>query len=240
MNYGWNEHATNVDVRSFIGGDSPAAVFEIGQYQVTLQGPTPENPPDVTYIKKRHESGDPRRTFPNMEVLDGVLKIPVEDIVGEMLTRLDPVDLSRTLWTENKEVRAEFMHCMIETYTDGTLDDADRREFLRAVKEAVHSKAIAVLAEQFSSSEFNLCRTVYYYDQIRAANDALRRAEDTVRQITGNEAFTFRRLADDGQNELTRIGGTVWNEARDYWRDRIATLFPSAEKDTVERTVLKA
>lgn len=239
MSYGWSTRPTKVEVKHFLTGDAPAAVFDVGRYQITVQGVTQDAVPEITYVTdSRHRSGDPRQTFPNMDVSDGILRIPVEDIVQEMLSRLEPTDLARALW-KNDDVRAEFMCCLVERYADGSVSDADRREFLVGVKEAIHDTAVAVLAEKFSDSEYALAKSVYYWNQVQRANDQLARAEQRVRQALGQplepdenqtEVFTIPRLRDDGQDPLTRIGGTAWHECRDWWRDKVAELFPGPEE----------
>lgn len=236
MNYGWYEKPTKIDVKNFVGGESPAAVFDLGQYQITVHGFTPENTPDITYTRyNRYKSGDPRKTFPNMEVTEGVLRIPVEDIVGEMLSRLDPVDLAKTLWNDNGEVRAEFMNCMTDHYESG-ITDADRRAFLVGVKADIHDRRADSLQKAFSESEYNFSRSVFFWDQVQRANDQLARAEQMVRQALGQpvepepdqaaEVFTLPRLRDDNREPSQKLFGTNWVEARDHWRDKVAEIFP--------------
>lgn len=232
--YGWTTRPTRVEINNFVNG---AAVFDVGRYRITAPGLTADS--EVTYVTESRASTDPRRTFPNMAVEDGVLKIYVEDIVDEMLTRLDPTDLARQLW-QNEEVRAAFMECMIERYADGSLSDADRRAFLVGVKEAIHDASVAALAERFGDSEYALAKSVYFWDQVQRANDALARAEIRVRETLGqpleptaeqSEVFRIPRLRDDGQDPLTRIGGTVWNECRDWRRAQVRALFPGPKDE---------
>ena len=227
--YGWNERPTKADAKHYIGGDQPAAVYEIGQYQVTIGGATPENEPVVTYTHKYRHTSDPRSVVPNMEVTDGEIRIPVTDLVGEILKRLDPVELARALWTE-QDVREEFMECLITRYNESGIGDAERRKFLSGVKESVHSKALDNLASAMYKCEFELSRISNHYDEVRRINDFLR--ENDIRRPNGelvqlntrdhsikNETGTFQR----GELE---VSGKSWEEARDHWRKEVARRFP--------------
>lgn len=231
--YGWSTRPTKVEIKNFVNGD---AVFDVGRYRVTAPGLAADAA--VTYVTENRSSADPRRTFPNMAVEDGVLKIHVEDIVDEMLTRLEPVDLVRQLW-QNADVREAFMECLVETYMDGSMSDADRRSFLQKIRETIHTQAITKLSERFRDSEYALSKSVYYWEQVQRANQTIARAEESVRQALGQpterpaseqtEIFHLPRIRDDGQDPLTKIGGTAWCECRDWWRARVSELFPGPD-----------
>lgn len=232
--YGWNEKPTKATTHQFIGGENPRAVYEIGQYEVTVEGSSPDNHPAVTYKHKYRQTTDPRHTLPNMEIADGEIRIPVTDLVGEALKRLEPVDLAKALWTE-QEVRDEFMYCLSTRYTESGIGDADRRKFLAGVKEAVHSKALDALASAMAKCEWELSKIANHYDEVRRINDFLR--ERDIRNSKGeivqlntrdhsikNEAGNFQR----GELE---VSGKAWEEARAYWRDEVVKRFPSAEPE---------
>lgn len=237
--YGWYDNPTKVDVKNYLGGDDPAGQFEVGGYIVNVYGMTPENTPKITYYKSRtRSSGDPRRTFPNMEVEDGVLKLPVEDIVGEMMTRLDPVELAKALWSNNKEVREAFMECMTDHYMSG-ISDTERRAFLLSVKEDIHDRRADALQTAFSESEYAFSRLNYYWDKIQDANRQIERAETMVRHALGQpieptpdqtEVFKLQRIRDENVDERVKLFGTDWNAARDHWREKVTAIFPGVPK----------
>lgn len=233
--YGWYENPTKIDVNNYLGGDDPVGQFEVGGYIVNVHGLTPENTPKITYHRARNRSSsDPRKTFPNMEVEDGVLKLPVEDIVGEMMSRLDPADLAKALWSENAEVREAFMECMKEHYESG-ISDSERRAFLVSIKEDIHDRRADTLQTAFAESEYAFSRLNYYWDKIQDANRQIERAEGMVRHAIGQpieptpdqtEVFKLPRIRDENVDERVKLFGPAWNEARNHWREKVEAMFP--------------
>jgi hypothetical protein len=224
MSYGWNERPTKATVRHFEGnadGSVVATIYEIGKYQVRVPGSQVE----VTYtVPGGYRDSNPRQTLPNMEITDGEVRIPITDFVEEILTRLSPVDLAKSLW-ENQEVRDEFMVCLVESF--GSFSDADRRKFLHEVKEAVHSKAIDTLHNKMSSIEYDLSKRSFFYHQINDINAMLH--DNECKRFDG----TPIRLGHEDNDPVFKIGGTNWNEARDFWRQRVEELFPGPEEPVV-------
>jgi len=150
--FGWNEKPAKAEVKHRIGGDMPARVVSVGygQFEVTI----PDDPEqDVTYKKPYGYRGRPQDTFPNMEVQDGSLTIPLDDIVSSILARVEPADIAVALWAD-KDVRDCFIEAMTTRYSQMNIGDADRRQFLAQVKEAVHSKALDGLAEKMAKLEY--------------------------------------------------------------------------------------
>ena len=241
MPYGYEEAETKLETHQYEKGeDGLSAVFTLGSYKIRVQIHDENNQPKVTYSRDdRYRSSDPRKTFPNMEVRDGMFILPVEDLTSEILSRCEPKDLARALWA-NDEVKAEFMYCMTERYTDGAFNNQDRREFLHKIQVAILADATSNLSDRFAESEFNFCKMKYFWDQVNAANQTIKIAEDRVRQCLGHnhpdysgDLFTITRIKEDGSDPLTKIGGTAWNESRDYWRAKISELFPDPEAPTL-------
>lgn len=226
MTYGWNERDSKVEPRHFIGGDKPAAVYEIGSYQVTVQGATPENAPEVSYRNDRYQSADPRQTFPNMEVRDGEIRLPVTDLVGEILTRLEPVELAQSLWSDDA-VRSAFMDCLVTRYNEQGIGDDDRRKFLLGVKEAVHDKAVDGLREKISSLEYAVSKRAFFYHEINTTNDRLRAVEGMLRGRFNVPDINLPRLRHEDNDPDFKIGGKHWNDARDDWRKTLLAMFPA-------------
>lgn len=222
--YGWNQAVTKAESKHTIGGDSPRAVFEIGEYVVEI--PVAKigddlyaEPPAVTYRSKTRHTTDPRATLPNMEVRDGQIRIEINDLVGLVLSRLEPRELAQALW-QDQGVRDEFMDCLVTRYNESGIGDQERRKFLHGVKEAVHDKRIETLASSFGSMEHELSKRVYFWTEIERAN-ALLKFHD-IKDDKGEPV----RLTDGENNAQFKIGGTNWNEARDYWRTSLAERFP--------------
>lgn len=227
MMFGWPDKPTKVEPKYVHGGDNPARIFEIGKYQVTV----PDDPEaTVTYHVPhyRHGQSDPRTTFPNMEVSDGEVRFPVEDLVPVILSRLDPVDLARALW-QNEDVKAEFMSCLTERWSEGGIGDADRRKFLASIKEAIHSKALDAFAYTAQKLERAFGQKWFFYHEIHRVNDGLREAGFEDRD--GNPI----RLRHEDSDPAFRIGGEHWNDAREHWRAEAARMFaiPADETEQV-------
>jgi hypothetical protein len=243
MSYGWHEHPTKAAVKHFVGGDEPRVVYAIGQYEVTVPGAEVA----ITYRVPSHASADPRQSFPNMEVRDGEIRLPVVDLVSEVLSRLDPIELAQALW-QNDEVKAAFVDCMVERYSQQGVDDADRRKVLLGLKETVHSVALDKLASAAASMEYAVTREANHYDEVRRINETLRAYDFKVNRVvyddqgkstgTGDVLLQFD---DRERREKTpaggwtfgqfEIGGRVWNEARDHWRETVVKHFPAPKAD---------
>lgn len=251
--YGWNESPVKGNLKHFIGGESPRAVFEIGEYQVeigTAKTGVSENgydnyaEPVVTYRSKHRHETNPRSTLPNMEVADGQIRIELTDLVGLVLSRLEPVDLARTLWQDD-DVKAEFMSLLVTRYNESGLGDAERRKFLHGVTEAVHSKALDRLAGSMAKIEYETNRISNFYAEIRQINDVLRTKEVMVTRDVWDDVtktnerklvplqFDEREHKRDANGNHTRgdlaVAGRGWEEAREFWRKEVLKQFPMPE-----------
>ena len=238
MMFGWSERATKASVKHFIGGECPAVVYQIGRYEVTIPG----DEISVTYRTPDRDSRDPRTTFPHMEVTDGEIRIPVSDLVGEVLSRVEPVDAAQALWQDDA-VREEFMSCLVTRYSQQDVGDADRRKFLAGVREAVHEKALDRLADSMAKIEYDVARIAHFYDEVRRINQTLRDLEVTVMRSAKNDVGEWvqvpsilqfdereRKLDADGKptngfGELA-VAGRAWQDARAFWRDEVRRQFP--------------
>jgi hypothetical protein len=217
--FGWGDRSTKADVKHRIGGDNPARVVSVGygQYEVTV----PDDPEaEITYKKPHYTASDPRQTFPNMEVRDGEMRIPIDDIVSAVLARVEPVEIAIALWA-NDDVRSEFMDALVTRYNERNIGDEDRRKFLAGVKEAVHSKALDRLASAAAKLEYEFSRKWSFYHEINRVNEMLR-----AREYTDHEGNPIQ-LQHKDNDAIFKIGGVVWNGARDHWREEALRLFPA-------------
>ena len=227
--FGWNEKPTVAEVKYRLGGETPARVVTIGygSYEVTI----PDNPDaDVTYKKPRHTYGDPRTAFPNMEVTDGVMRIPLDDIVSAILARVKPVDIAVSLWAD-EEVREQFIYAMGERYSSSNIGDKDRRKFLSEVKEAIHSKALDRLAGAMAKLEYTHSGKFSVWREVDRINNTLEHYGVTRPPRGDEDGPQPLRISDPTRDGQFSIGGEVWNEARDYWRDEVARLFPASMEE---------
>lgn len=244
--YGWNDHPTKATLKHYLGGEKPAAVYEVGHsYMITISGVVEGAEPEVTYVHKSNQTSDPRQTLPNMDIRDGEIRIPMTDLVAEALKRLVPSELAQALW-QDEDVRREFMYCLKTRYSEGGIEDKDRREFLREIKEAIHDKEVGDLAGVLSGMEFNLCRNTNHYDEVHRINALLR--DHNVREHYTREGETEPRFVqfnekDRGEKQpdgsfkrgALEVAGKAWEEAREYWRTEVIKRFPGPKAEEVTR-----
>lgn len=251
----WQDRPTKAEVKHHIsdGEAITATVYEIGRYVVTVSGP---DAPEVTYRTSRdHMQADPRKAFPSMEVEDGVLRIPVEDFVPLILSRLEPLEIAQALWQEDG-VKSEFMDCLAPCYSRGGIGDDDRRRFLAKIKEAIHSKALDRVASAAQALEHRAhqvyqlerwAREIIHHGELadliqslehtatllegdgcRTGTAELRALLGTLQQITSQaEALSSQALSE--QTAEASIGRQAWDEARAYWRKWAADTFTAPE-----------
>lgn len=224
--FGWNERPTKAEAKHFIGGDEPAAVFSVGQYEVTVPGVTPENDIVVTYRVPHYRHGvhDPRQAFPNLEVRDGELRLPLEDIVSAILSRAEPAEIAVALWRDDA-VREQFVYAMVTRWSEMNVGDADRRAFLHGVKEAVHSQSLDRLADKMASLEHETAKRFSFWRRLSEINDYLRNLNVRLAPREGEREGRLLQL-ETADDDVSKIGGPAWNEARDHWRAEVLRQFP--------------
>jgi hypothetical protein len=238
-NFGWNDRPSKATIRHRIGGDKPAIVYHVGGHLVTVPV-TGDEEPEVTYVTERYGS-DPRQDFPNMKVCDGELRLPIDDLVGAILSRIEPEELAVALWA-NDDVRARFIEALTNQWSGDNVSDADRRGVLAGIKEAVHSKALDKLASAMSSIEYAVCRDAHYWDEVQRINERLRNLDVRVCAYAGQDAegrsvyedrllqFDAREHAVNKDGVFTRgeleVGGRAWSEAISHWREQVLKYFP--------------
>ena len=207
----WHDKPTRPEPRCIENG---AKVYDIGAYRVTVHPDQSVEYRRVGEISNR----DPRRTLPNMAIEDGELRVPVSDLAGEILARMKPRELAESL-LEDDDARNALIEALARRYMPG-MDDESRRSFLSQVKEAVHSQALDDLARAMSVMEHGVSRRFFYSNAIHDINAWLRK-----RGIM-DDAGEIVQLRLNEEDEDRRIGGTHWNEAREYWRAEVKKHFP--------------
>jgi hypothetical protein len=221
--FGWNDRPTKAEVKYLIGGDKPARVLMIGQYEIRI--PTDDPNADVMYTVPSRVDGNPRTAFPNMEVCDGEMRIPLDDIVSSILARVEPTDIAVALWADD-DVREQFIEAMVTRYSEMNVGDADRRKVLLGLQQAVHSAALDTLAKAMASLEYNISKRCYLHQEISRINDTLEHYGVTRPPRVDEEGPQPLRIKDEGQVPEFKISGTSWNEAREFWRTEVLRQFP--------------
>lgn len=221
--FGWSDRPTKAEVK-YSTDVSRTYSIGWGQFEVTVPN-DPEG--DVTYCSSRFRWGatDPRQTFPNMEVRDGEMRLPLDDLVGAILDRVEPAEIAIALWA-NDDVRKEFMDALVTRYNERNIGDEDRRTFLAGIKEAVHDKALDKLADAMSSLEYAIAKNYYLHSEIDKINSTLAHYEVTRPPRGDEEGPQPLRIKSESQVGEFKIAGTAWNEARDFWRSEVRRQFP--------------
>lgn len=209
--FDWPNRPTKVEAQHRITGDNPRRVFQIGKYRVEV----PDDPEaDATYHVPsygRGEPTEPRAHFPNMEVRDGEMRIPLEDFAAAVLSRVEPTEIAVALW-QDADVRAEFMDALTRRWNERGIDDGDRRKFLAGIKEAIHSKALDEFAYTAQKLERAFGAKWFFYHEVNSVNQRLHEAGYEDRE--GNPI----RLRHEDSDPVFKISGANWNEAREHWR----------------------
>jgi hypothetical protein len=239
MMYGWNEKPNKLDQAYIVGGETPAQVFELGSYTIIV----PYNPDQqATYTHKYRNYKNTDTVFPNMDVSDGCIRIPVEDFVPLILQRLEPSEIAVALW-EDSDVRAAFIEAATTRYSQMNIGDDDRRALLAGLKESVHSVALDKLADAMHTQEYAARERAHYYNRAHTFGGFYRSVLETLESHPEAREHVVRCHGEkpfSHTNEDARewdIGGKHWNESRHYWRKEVLRQFPApVEAQEVEDT----
>ena len=186
-------------------------VYEIGRYEITVT--IGKEPAEAVTYRADRSFGSPEKTFPNMEIEDGTIKIPVSDFLDELMARATPLELAAGLF-ESEEVRACMIDALARRYSSDGFTDTDRRAFLHKVQVAVHSQAVDALANRLADLEWYNSQSYY----------AHKHTSDVNRWLS-DHGFDLRMPYDDEGD--FKAGGKVWQQARDDWRALVLASFPA-------------
>jgi len=230
---------------NFIDGKTGEAVYVIhgtyGNRSIRVPKDVPVVIEDTRANYGVYSSGstNPRDSFPNIEVRDNALVIPIVDMLDEILMRADPAALAESLWY-NEEVRERFVECMVRRYASDDFKIQDRIKFLHAVKEQVHDQHLWNLQGSLVTLEGEASRVAYSqylqstYKRYHAA------VMETLKSLDPDIHYKIIRLHGDNpfqgmEKEEGHFSttGSHWTEAREYWRKATekAFGFPSEPED---------
>ena len=204
--------SSKVDMRSEENG---VKIYEIGRHLVEVH---PDG--EIRYRTAHRDRMNPRDAFPNMDVSDGVLRIPLEDVVEAVVNRADPVDLANALWSD-ENVREALMDEMASAY-GSIVSQAQKEKFLSKIQEAVYAEALTKATNAVMGFEHKFGSKWFFYHEVNRVNQYL------------HEKGLDVRLKHEDHDENFRIGGKWWEEARKHWREELKSLFPPPEKKPVE------
>lgn len=217
MNFFYSDRAAKAQVK-YLTPES--VVYSIGRYSVAVKKQfDPNDESAVTYVADPAQSGEPRRSLPNMEVRDGVLSIPLGDFLDEIMARATPLEIAQGLF-EHRDVREHFVEAMADQWSQDHFDDTDRRRFLHQIQEAVHAKAADDLAGRIADMEWHNSQRFYHHSHTRDVNRWL-----------ADRGLDFR-IPYEAESPDFKIGGKSWEEARNDWRELVLASFPAPAAPT--------
>ena len=224
----------NMDTKTlecdFIDGNTGEAVYKIARQY----GVTEIRVPQGTVVRCREDrhrtmyDSAPRidRELPGIMLAEDAIVIPFEDLAATLLQRAEPAKLAEALWQKSPEVRESFMHALASSFADASITDAERRRFIREVKEDINTVAIEQHVKFFSDLESKLRERWHTFDVWNAVQSWWRGLNERARQAHGDEfARQLEALAGpapfsgpDPEYAQYQVVGIEWNAAREFWR----------------------
>lgn len=181
-----------------------------------------------------------------VEVGDGELRFPLEDLVPLVLERLDISELAQMIMGD-QTARREILDALAAYYNEHSVEDADRRYWIAKVQAAVHDKKLDELTSAMSSIERAVSQMGYRaMDRITYGNvlrsqvrglmlflGATRADADAIADsIEANYGDHRREDLIDFKSFVNSVSfgaKDAWSEARDYWREEVKALFSNVE-----------
>lgn len=194
---------------------------------------------EVTARRKYYASSSPNKTFPNMEVREGSINLPIEDLVEFILARITPEELADGIIADDK-AREALVHKMSERYSSPTFLQGDRRAFLTQVQQQVYAEVLDRVIERLNNAETNKRSKDDYY-RFKGIEIGWYKGlyEHALRLVEGDDektrALTTRHSSPDKlaayikENRdpaATESVGPQWHESRDFWRKELMKFFP--------------
>jgi hypothetical protein len=183
-------------------------------------------------VEPIHRSATPEM---RIEVHDGELRLPLEDLVPQVLDRLDVADLAQMICAD-EGARRVILDALARRYNEMGVEDADRRHWLAAVQSEVHDKKLDELTYAMTRIEHAVAQMGYramgdiHYDNV-LRHELERAGLDAEAALERSQRFRPNQHLVDFKPYVATIGHgqDAWNDARDYWRSQLATLFPHVE-----------
>lgn len=188
------------------------------------------------YYNNRSDT-NPRQTFPNLTVVDGEMRLPMSDIIDEIVSRASKEDLAHAL-LEDPDVRQNMIYGLSERYSYEGLDDKDRRLFIDKIKESIHSTALDKLVDTLhllESAARNKAYSVHikydYGNHYQSVLDDIDLFYDSGVLLDGMSVSEWIKIRHGNPSMFNymdkdyEIGGKHWNESRDFWRNKVIELF---------------
>lgn len=181
-----------------------------------------------------------------VEVGDGELRFPLEDLVPLVLERLDIAELSQMICGDER-ARRSILDALARYYNEHYIEDADRRFWIASVQAAIHDKKLDELTYTMARIEqacaqmgYRAMQDIAYGNALRhELRDALQAAGQTFKEadaagIAAEARYDTARRRQDLAEFKTYVasigtGRDAWNDARDHWRGQLKALFANVQ-----------
>lgn len=177
--------------------------------------------------------------FPNIEVVEGCVSFPIEDIIEMALRAADDGTLSRILF-ENQQVRREFIDSIGDSYGALSVSNPERRRLLHRMQSDVHDAALDRACTILADIERKLTHVWASRQYEEQANNVLSAHADNLWRAYQKAQKENRALTDPLEPEkVHRLSpepdipshGKTYEEVRAYWRDRLEERFAPPSED---------
>jgi hypothetical protein len=205
-------------------GDTP--VWKVDGVHISIEG-------DRLTVQSIYRSPTPDM---RIEVKDGELRLPLEDLIPQVLDRLDIRDLSEMICAD-RDARRAVLDALANRYNDHSVSDDDRRHWLAKVQSAVHDTKLDALTTYMAGVERAVAQTGYRAMGDIAYGNVLRHeledagVDPETAKIRGDRYQPEQQLVDfkPHVNSIGYGGQDAWDLARDFWRQQVAAMFANVE-----------
>lgn len=183
-----------------------------------------------------------------VEVGDGELRFPLEDLVPLVLERLDIEELA-VMICGNEAARRRILDALARRYNDCGIEDDDRRFWIAKAQSEVHDKKLDELTFTMTRIEHAVAQTGYRAMDGIAWGNVLKHIIQDLLRFMGADYAQAREIAEalerhrfehykspfvELKDYLTGIGSvggarSAWDDARDHWRGQVAALFANVK-----------
>lgn len=140
---------------------------EISVYRVPWGGEVGTTPDGEVWCRRNKDREHNASPFPNIRVSEGEVVIPAEDIMDELVARLNKTEAIEVVLKHN-ETREMVLEALAQNYNHLGFTEEERVKFLAKIKEELHDAALYTLAGRLHKLE-ELRREKFLVESARLA-----------------------------------------------------------------------
>lgn len=240
---GWMDRRARVEsTGDSVEGDRCWARYAVGEWRVLVPKVEGAEAPVLLVERCRRGAGPAARELPGLIDEDGRLTIQLEDLVQLVLDRSTPEEVARVLWVDD-DVKEAFMDQLVGLYQRE--NTPERRRFLQRVQAEVYANALDRAVERISAVEWRVRDGEQAWRVVAEANRRIVGANSHIRQHNAelpeggtpmHEIPPISSAQDPDVHPEYRIGGVLWHDGREAWRDRLQRVLapPEVEEGSVD------